>query len=220
MLKATVLIVDSNLKPDEFNMLSTLVTADKRKRINNFKFYEDAQRTLLGDILARVEICSVTGQKNHQLNFTAGDFGKPHLANNPHINYNISHSGSYIACAVSSRPVGIDVESASNVDIEIANRFFAPDEIEYIFSPSNKSKHERFYQIWTMKESHTKWEGSGLSKPLTSFSVLLPYEETQLYYSLVYKNAEAICYLCTTLQEKPHIKTITISELLDFISIL
>jgi 4'-phosphopantetheinyl transferase len=215
MLRATILVMNSKLKPDEFDRLISLVSPERRKRISRFLRDEDAHRALLGEVLARAEISSITGLRNSQLNFGVGEYGKPYLTNNPHLKHNISHSGKYIVCAVSSNSVGIDVEMMSGVNRGIAERFFAPDEAEYVDLRSEEERRERFYQIWTMKESHVKWEGLGLSKPLASFSVLSPELINRPYYSLVFKNDEAICHLCTSLQKEVTVKTIAVSDLLN-----
>ena len=58
----------------------------------------------------RVKLCEVTGLSNDQLCFSKNKYGKPFLANKPNIHYNISNSGRYIACALSSVPIGVDID--------------------------------------------------------------------------------------------------------------
>lgn len=53
MLETYVLEIDKNLEMADFNKLMNLVSEEKRKRIDKFHFFEDAQRSLLGDVLAR-----------------------------------------------------------------------------------------------------------------------------------------------------------------------
>ena len=45
------------------------------------------------------------------LHFTIGEHGKPSLSAYPHIHFNLSHCREAVACAVSDRPIGIDIES-------------------------------------------------------------------------------------------------------------
>ena len=168
-----MLIVVPELTQSEFEALLPLLSPDKQERIKRYHFFRDTRNALLGDILARTEICRATGLSNRQLDFSTNEYGKPFLTNNPHIHHNISHAGHFIACAVADEPVGIDIELIKPIDMKIAERFFTKDEVAYI--QRNQQPH-CFYEIWTKKESRIKWEGKGLSKPLPSFSVLEPME--------------------------------------------
>ncbi len=48
-----------------------------------------------------------------QPTFIIGEHGKPSLLEYPHIHFNLSHCSTAVACAVSSRPIGIDIESTN-----------------------------------------------------------------------------------------------------------
>ena len=219
MCEVVILSIIPDLTKPEFDALLLLLSPEKQKRVKRYRFFRDAQNTLLGDVLARTEICRVTGQSIEQLDFTTNEYGKPFLTHlskdglaiNPYIHHNISHTGSYVACAVADRPVGIDIESIKSVDLKIAERFFAPDETEYIM---NDSQTRRFIEVWTKKESLIKWEGKGLSKPLPSFSVISPKESEDPTYHEMFRNDEVICHLCICDKNKPSVKMIDTYELL------
>ena len=108
MLKIVILIVSSELSTSEFDTFLSLVTPAKREHIKRYKFFRDAQNSLLGDLIARTEIRRATGLTNDQLDFSTNKYGKPFLKNNPHIYFNISHTEQYVAFAIASAPVGID----------------------------------------------------------------------------------------------------------------
>ncbi|MDR2707836.1 MAG: hypothetical protein LBB87_03710 [Nitrososphaerota archaeon] len=110
MFKVVILKSTSELMQDDYDILHSLVSLEKQARIKRFCSFRDAQNSLLGDVLARVEICRVTGMSNRQLEFAVNACGKPFLANNSHIHYNISHTNHYVACVISDVPVGIDIE--------------------------------------------------------------------------------------------------------------
>ena len=211
MCEVVILIVMPDLTQTEFGALLQVIHPEKQNRINKFRFYRDAQNGLLGDVLARLEICRVTGLSNEELIFSTYEYGKPFLTNNPDIHHNISHSGHYVACAVAYAPVGIDIETIKNVDLKIAERFFAADETSYI---SNGPQAERFFEIWTKKESRIKMEGKGLSKPLESFSVLDSADAGNIAYREVFRSDEAICHVCLCGGENPSVRVIDTQELL------
>ena len=158
-------------RSNELRALLPLVSKERQERIGRFRFERDAQNCLLAALLVRMEICRITNIPNNQLKFSYSDQGKPLLSNDPSLFFNISHAGHYVVCALSDKPVGIDVEMIIPIDLRIAGRLFSSDENEYITKTTDKQL-ERFFEVWTMKESRIKWEGLGMSKPLQSFSVL------------------------------------------------
>ncbi|MEO4052794.1 4'-phosphopantetheinyl transferase superfamily protein [Solibacillus sp. CAU 1738] len=76
-----------------------------------------------------------------------------------------------VICAVSSNQIGIDIEKQKIIDITIAHQFFTKKECDYIYSLENHQLN-RFFEIWTFKESYIKALGLGLSLPLNSFSII------------------------------------------------
>ena len=202
LIMFSVIILKNNpvLTKDEYAALLFLVSPEKQERIKKFHFEQDAQNCLLGDVLVRMEICHITSLSNKQLEFSVNEYGKPFLVNNPRIHFNISHSGNYIACAIDDEPVGADIELLKTANMKIADRFFTADETTYI---KKINQNYRFFEIWTKKESYIKWEGKGLSKPLTSFSVFNTHIRGSLYFHNVYFDGSALCYVCTAKKTKP-----------------
>jgi 4'-phosphopantetheinyl transferase len=105
------------------------------------------------------------------------DYGKPSIAAEHvaarGIEFNLSHTDGLVVMGVTrDRSIGVDVENvrACEVGIEIAERFFAPEEILALRAlPEEKQKH-RFFEYWTLKEAYIKARGMGLSIPLERFA--------------------------------------------------
>ena len=57
--------------------------------------------------------------------------GKPTIEG---ICFSLSHSGDMVICAVGDKPVGCDIERSAQAREKVAERFFAPEEIEYLHS--------------------------------------------------------------------------------------
>ncbi len=93
--------------------------------------------------------------------------GKPYFKNLPDFHFNISHSHDLIVVAVSEHPVGIDIEKNRVPNLRIAKRFCS-DEQAYITESDCKN---RFFEVWTKKEACLKYNGTGLSGGLNTFSV-------------------------------------------------
>jgi len=75
---------------------------------------------------------------------------------------------------VGPEPVGIDVESVRPLSkmMRIAARFFSEKERSYLETKPEHQRLEAFFDLWTLKESYIKAVGTGLSRPLKSFSVV------------------------------------------------
>ena len=97
--------------------------------------------------------------------------GKPYLENDP-IRFNISHSGDWVVLAVADIDVGIDVETLRDVNYRVATRFFSKDENTLLEKLQGKDKANLFFDFWTLKESYLKLLGTGLTKSLSSFTIV------------------------------------------------
>lgn len=107
--------------------------------------------------------------------------GKPYLPDLPQWHISVTHSGKWIICALSTQQVGIDLQihhlrhRKTDQDdhsryCTIARRFFHPAEADYVaLSPQ-----DRFFQVWTAKESYVKYTGRGVDGDFGSYSILPP----------------------------------------------
>lgn len=171
MVEVNAVRLDKELPLTVFNRLLACVTTEKREKIHRFHHYIDAERALLGDVLARYSLCKRLGKNNSELLFGANEYGKPCLLNTEKIFFNISHSGRWIVCCLDHCPVGIDVELIQPMDPEIAKRFFSEEEYMDLLEKEERHRMPYFFELWTLKESYIKAEGRGLSIPLKSFTI-------------------------------------------------
>jgi 4'-phosphopantetheinyl transferase len=102
--------------------------------------------------------------------------GKPILAASPDawLHFSVSHSGSFAVLAFAGRrPVGVDVERVRD-DFDAApifERHFAPSEAAELRRLPVLLRSRAFFACWSRKEAVVKALGSGLSTPLSTFSV-------------------------------------------------
>lgn len=105
--------------------------------------------------------------------------GKPYLPLMPEIFVSASHSGDYLLCAVADTEIGVDIqrhetlknETAEETNARLAKlskRYFHPEEAEFII----KAPWERFFKVWTAKESYVKYTGEGIDDNFKNFSVI------------------------------------------------
>lgn len=160
-----------NLKMSQKTIENLLqfISEENRERFHKFHFIEDSLRTLYGEIIVRYVISKQHSLKNEKIRIVRDSYGKPFIENVP-LYFNISHSGEWVACAISTQEVGIDIEYIKDIDLNIAKSFFCKSEYESLISKNEEDRINYFYDLWTLKESYIKWLGTGLLTPLDSFS--------------------------------------------------
>ena len=172
-------------------------------RADRFRFAADRDRFVARRGMLRRILCQYIDTKPERFDYVLGPQGKPALAepfaDHP-LRFNISHSGGQAVYAVTSHAdVGVDVEQIdpARADAQVANQFFAPEEVASLQTLDAERWVEGFFNCWTRKEAYIKAVGGGLSIPLDAFVVsLLPSEPTELKRI----DAEARPYARWTLQ--------------------
>jgi len=163
---------DENTFDSYKEALKTFLPAEVLAMALKFRFIEGVQRKMLGQALLRMAVIINYGIRSDKLTIAYGNAQKPYLLSHPHIHFNISHSGRWVVVAVSEREVGIDVERVKKVNLGIAERFFSEMEKHQLFSLPEAAQMDYFFDLWTLKESFLKAIGTGLTKPLKSFTVV------------------------------------------------
>lgn len=125
-------------------------------------------------------LATYVGRAPGELVFRYSAYGKPLLADE-HCHFNVSHSGNRALIAVSSQPIGIDIEaiamSAHEVE-QLTELIFHPLERQAFDETPAAIRAQWFYSIWTMKEAYCKALGTGLQKNLPSIQ-MTPSHENQ-----------------------------------------
>lgn len=161
-----------------------LLAADERERAARFVF--DRHRHAY--IVARGNLRIILGQALHvpaqDVHFVYGQKGKPRLAVQSPIRFNLSHSGSVVVYAITlGREIGVDVEQMRPLDdmLRLAQTTFSAAEYAVLARVPIDQRQEAFFNAWTRKEAYIKALGDGLSYALQDFDVTLrPGEPAQL----------------------------------------
>ena len=145
--------------------------SEKRiEKVNRLKKDMAKRQSIAVELLLNIAMEEEKQGIEHPVKWDTDKNGKPYLIDYPDIHINLTHSKNYAACVISDKNVGVDIQYMRDVDMKIANRFFTPDEQEYIKNAEDKKS--AFYELWVRKESLVKAVGTGLRVPLDSFSVL------------------------------------------------
>ena len=175
---------------DLFEKYYSTLPAYRRAKIDLLKRRDDKTRSLGAVILLSRALKSVGVDENAEI--SVGKNGKPFLKNAQNFNFNLSHSGKLVMCAVSDREIGCDVETVRDGRLGVAERFFTATEREFIdFGDNEKEKNERFFRLWTLKEGFIKANGAGLSVPLNTFSLV---RDGKILYSLYFDGKNYVFY--------------------------
>jgi 4'-phosphopantetheinyl transferase len=172
MMQIAAVFMNRPVARSELGRQRALLDREKARRLERFRRDEDFQRGLLGDLLIRSMISRHTGLDGQTLVFGAGPLGKPCLVEHPNVEFNMSHSGAWVVCALDRAPVGVDVEQIKPIEPDLSRRFFSADEDRRLRNIDAASRLEQFFMLWTLKESYAKMTGLGLALPLQEFSMV------------------------------------------------
>lgn len=157
------------LSTAQFSRYLSRLTGPEIDKIYKLKKWEDAQMSLFGKLLLEKALIMARLDPDLQRSITLGINKKPMLTNGP--NFNISHSGSFVVCALSrDSKVGIDIEQIKPIPMSDFENCFCNDELTSI--AASQEPLIEFYNIWTKKESIIKADGRGLHIPLTEVNTI------------------------------------------------
>ena len=166
---------DVSVLEDErlYQLAYSLVTEERRRKVDAFRFQKDRRLCLGAELLLRAAL-------RKQFDMTElpevlpGSQEKPYFADPAAPRFSLSHSGTWVLCAVSDREVGCDVETVSPIDLKLAERFYTAGEYETIMREPEEERQKTLFRFWTLKESFLKVTGLGLSGlPLNAFEITL-----------------------------------------------
>lgn len=163
---------------DELARCRALLSGGELARADRFRFEKHARRFAVARAFLRRTLGEVTGRRPESIEITTTEHGKPLVDG---IEFNLSHSSDLAVMAVAESRVGIDVERVREKPaLQIAERFFAPDEIAELHRAPAGDQLHAFFRCWTAKEAYLKARGEGITLPLDWFAVSLDRDAPSL----------------------------------------
>ena len=183
----------------EFDLEAALREISEQRREQALKFkHEQGQRLcVLAYQLLKEGLQKEYGLTGNPI-FEYNEHGKPSIVGHPEIYFNLSHCKEAVVCAISDKPVGVDVES---------HREFKDSLVNYTMNDEEKAEIEKsdnpaatFIRLWTMKEATAKLIGTGITNDVKSLINPTKYKyttvERQRYTYTICENLDSpTCHL-------------------------
>lgn len=135
--------------------------------------------------------------------FKISEHGKPCIQGHDDIHFNLSHCKHAVACAVSHRPVGVDVECIGRYNEGVARYTLSEDEFHRLLHNEDGSKRDDsqiqilFTVLWTKKEALLKLLGTGITDNIKD---ILSVHDSEVEFETTINEERK--YVCTTAKFK------------------
>lgn len=215
-----VYLVDrSQFKNMDMSSASHILSPEELTQAKSYSHSAD-RIVATGDRMVLRILLAMFAPGTHQSLSIQRDFrGKPYLEGIP-LHFNLSHSESVLAIALSTQPVGVDVEQISmSTDIDsISEAVFTSDEASWLGSMDETMRVRKFTELWSLKEAHLKRLGIGIAGGLTRLKrircgkqfVLSSEDSHANYYSLMC--ARHILALSSTCSRSPCLNSLHLAN--------
>jgi 4'-phosphopantetheinyl transferase len=143
------------------------LSPDERDRAAAFRFERDRRRYVAARGLLRTVLGERLDEDPGRISFAYGERGKPRLAGETGLRFNVSHSHGVVAIALcEGRELGVDVEARRDgLHIErIGRRFLPPDAVSEIEGRTGEDRSREFFRLWVRQEALAKASGAGLER--------------------------------------------------------
>jgi len=153
-----------------WDALAEVVPPDEVERAGRFRTATLQKHFLRCRSALRRLLARYLGQDPADITFSYGRFGKPVLPGQTW-HFNLSHSNNVALIAVSSQPVGVDLEYIEEPHIAVEGLIELvchPDEKAVLHALTPRERRIAFYKLWTQKEAYCKALGIGLQQTLST----------------------------------------------------
>lgn len=209
---------EEKLKEEIFQQFLLELPVSFQDEIRKYKFRQAAESSLIGKMILRYGFKKLS-LNYHLSDLKADDKERPFIKDD--LDFNISHSGNYIVCAISQNAsVGIDIEKHRILKTNIAERYFNVDECREIEMAKDSSK--AFFDLWSLKESAIKCDGRGvevLSKTHKQFSSeninTVECDGVTFYYNHLEIDPFYSCCACSNLKFDIEFRQLNLEDVLN-----
>lgn len=148
----------NEIKPDQIKKCLSLMTEKRKNYIDSVSDEKRKLESIAGEWLVKTSVSQSLSLPVEEIIIERTEKGKPYVKDRD-VHISISHSGDYVAAAVDTKPVGIDIEVIKPIDLKVAERVCSQSDIKEL---SCGDPLIAFLKIWTAKEAYFKMTGTGI----------------------------------------------------------
>lgn len=158
----------SEFYPLELEQCFNLLDSCKKEQIEKVADPLSKKQTIVGNVLLKWLLSTVTKRSVVEIVLTYGAFGKPSY---PLFGISLAHSSHWVFAAISDKNVGIDVEYPTEITHAVIEKVCTKNEIKQLEVLDCSEKKIRFMEFWTKKEALSKYDGRGLMIGFSNYDV-------------------------------------------------
>ena len=168
----------------DFDLATALqeISAQRREQALRYRHELGQRQCVLAYLLLKRALREEFGIADNPV-FVYGEHGKPVLADYPDIHFSLSHCREAVTCAVSSRPVGIDVESVRPLKESLVRYTMSETEQQKIFGAENPAWLIAYHKVFP-EETFTVAVAAPLNVTVLSFAACALLAEKVLVVSV------------------------------------
>lgn len=143
---------------------TTLLNAAERIRLEAISHPVRRRQFVAGRVVTRKLLSTLSQDSALDWSLDLSATGKPVLRHRPDVHLSISHSGEWVACAIASVPVGLDIEriEPNRSTDELIKQVCSDEEQSLLQSLPGARRERLFTELWTLKEAWLKRLGAAL----------------------------------------------------------
>lgn len=149
------------------------LSSEEKKVAMRFQFEKHRRRYIISHVAMREIVSDYLNVSSSEVIVHVGEHGKPYLENNP-LYFNLSHSHEMALLGLSFHGnVGVDIEYLNpKINfMNIAERYFTPEEVKQLKDIPPETRYQHFYLCWSAKEAYLKAKGIGIANHLKMFTL-------------------------------------------------
>lgn len=158
-----MLYINDQLQNLDLSAALHTISKQRREQALRFKYEHGRRLSVAAYLLLKHALLEEEGIAENPV-FIYSEHGKPSIEGHPELYFSLSHCKEAVACVLSRRPVGVDIESLGRYRESVARYSMNDDELLCIHQSDRPDV--AFTRLWTMKESLLKLQGSGITNQI------------------------------------------------------
>lgn len=172
-----MIYIDDHIEEMDLEAALKQVSSQRREKALRFRHEAGQRQSVAAYRLLQQALEEEYGITEPQ-ELAFGEHDKPYLKDHPDIHFSLSHCRVAVACAVSDRPVGIDIESIRSYREELAAYVLNEDDLQEVRQAERPDV--EFIKRWTQKEAFLKLTGQGISNAMKDLDLSGTWSHTEV----------------------------------------